>query len=125
MKRIFLCLIFMLNTNLALAQNEVAMSGVGTMSCQRFVEMTKDANGTSKEINTLVFTAWTQGYLSGKNRQLNEMGYKFVDIGSVVEWGALLTFACGNIAKAVNSEITLYTIIDKIFEEKFSKVEKR
>lgn len=119
---LMLCLI----SFVAIAQKEVVMTGAGTMTCKKYMDTLQSLPNGDKEIITGMFEGWIQGYLSGRNRQLDVLGYKSIDIGNVEQFGAMLTFACGNAVKRDAGNTPLFLIVDKVYEEAFdNKVKKK
>ncbi len=126
MKKSLAFVILCLSFSVVFAQKEVVMNGAGTMSCKKYMDTTQSVSGSDKELVTSMFESWIQGYLSGRNRQLDALGYKGVDIGHVEQLGAMLTFACGNAVKQGLGSTYLFIVIDKVFEEAFeNKVKKK
>ena len=126
MKKVLAFVMLCLSLSLANAQKEVVMNGAGTMSCKKYMDTTQSLSSGDKEIINGMFEGWIQGYLSGRNRQLDVLGYKSIDIGNVEQFGAMLTFACGNAVKQGAGNTPLFILVDKVYEEAFdSKVKKK
>jgi membrane protein DedA with SNARE-associated domain len=117
----FVVLMLSLSAATVFAQKEVVMTGAGTMSCKKYMDTMQSLSSSDKEIIAGMFEGWIQGYLSGRNRQLDVLSYKSVDIGNVEQLGAMLTFACGNAVKQGLGTTPLFIVVDKVFEEEFDK----
>lgn len=120
-------LVLCLSSIVAFAQKEVVMTGSGTMTCKKYMDTIQSLPSGDKEIITGMFEGWIQGYLSGKNRQLDMLGYKMVDIGNVEQFGAMLTFACSNAIKQGAGNTPLFYLVEKVYEDAFdtSKLKKK
>ena len=127
MKSFYTAILLFSFATFSYAQNEVVIIGAGTKTCQEYMDFTKNANTTNeKTVADGMFISWTQGYLSGKNRQLIELGRKPVEIGNIAELDAMITFICGNAVKqGSGKKIILFTVMDKILEEQFSNTLKK
>ncbi len=86
------------------------MTGAGAMSCKKYMETLQKLNSSEKEMINGMYESWIQGYLSGRNRQLDILGHKNIDIGNVEQFGAMLTFACTNLVSKV-WEILSYSFL--------------
>lgn len=125
MKKILTFVMLCMSLSLAFAQKEVVMTGAGTMSCKKYMDTIQSLSSSDKEIITGMFEGWIQGYLSGRNRQLDSLGYKSVDVGNVEQLGAMLTFACGNFSKQGLGTTPLFIVVDKVYEDAFDKLKKK
>jgi hypothetical protein len=118
---LMLCLISVL----AFAQKEVVMTGAGAMTCKKYMDTVQPLNNSEKEIITNMYEAWIQGYLTGRNRQLDLLGHKMIDIGNVEQFGAMISFACVNLVKQGAGGTPLFMLVDKVYEDAFSNTGKK
>lgn len=125
MKKIIVAFTLLLSVTSTFAQKEAVMIGAGTNTCKEYMEATQNVSENEKILATGMYVSWLQGYLSGKNRQLMELGYKAVNIGNVEEFGAMLTFTCANAVKQGKGSVRLFLVIDNAFEEDFKNKVKR
>jgi hypothetical protein len=126
MKKLFVGFMLCVSAVTVFAQKEAVYTGVGVYTCKQYVEKTQSNNGVEKELLIGMIESWLQGYLSGRNRQLDVLGYKPVNIDSVKQLGAMLTFACANVAKTELEALPIFMLIDKVYEENFaSRVQKK
>jgi len=119
MKKALIGFMLCLSVTATYAQKEIVMMGTGTMTCKKYMEWTQSMSGSEKEIVTSMFEDWIKGYLTGRNRQLDTLGYKMVDIGNVAQLGSMLTFACANAIKKDAGTMPIFVIVDKIYEDSF------
>ena len=115
------CLLFAISGVTAFAQNEIVMLGAGTTSCNKFLEALKSSPSNEKEMLKSMFETWVKGYLSGRNKQLDSLGYKKVDLGSVTQLGDVLVVTCDNAVKQGYGTMPVSIVVDKVFEEAFDK----
>ncbi len=125
MKKILITLSVCLSSTLAFAQKELVMTGAGAMSCKKYMETLQKLNSSEKEMINGMYESWIQGYLSGRNRQLDILGHKMIDIGNVEQFGAMLTFACTNLVKQGVGDTKLFLLVDRVYEDAFSNTEKK
>jgi hypothetical protein len=125
MKKILITLSVCLSSTLAFAQKEVVMTGAGSMTCKKYMDTVQPLNNNDKEIITNMYEAWIQGYLSGRNRQLDVLGQKMIDIGNVEQFGAMISFACVNLVKQGAGGTPLFMLVDKVYEDAFSSTGKK
>lgn len=102
------------------AQNETIVLGAGTRTCTLFLDDVRSSTEQDKEIILLGYETWVQGYLSGRNKQLDSIGYKQVDLVNVKQLGKLLTIACSEAIKQGYGNITVGLVIDKIFDKSYA-----
>lgn len=76
---------------------------------------------TDNETYELLYSTWVQGYISGRNKQLDSLGYKKVDLGSVTQLGDVLVVTCDNAVKQGYGTMPVSIVVDKVFEEAFDK----
>jgi hypothetical protein len=125
MKKILIALSVCLSSTLAFAQKEVVMTGAGAMTCKKYMDTVQPLNNSEKEIITNMYEAWIQGYLTGRNRQLDLLGHKMIDIGNVEQFGAMISFACVNLVKQGAGGTPLFMLVDKVYEDAFSSTGKK
>lgn len=121
MKKIITTFILTLLAFYANAENPILMLGAGTTSCDKFLEALKSFPSNEKEMLKSTFETWVKGYLSGRNKQLDRLGYKKVDLGSVTQLGDVLVVTCDNAVKQGYGTLPVSIVIDKVFEEAFDK----
>ncbi len=119
MKKALIGLMFCLFVTATFAQKEIVMMGTGTMTCKKYMEWTQSKSGVEKEIITPMVEEWIKGYLTGRNRQLDTLGYKMINIDNLAELGSMLNFACANAVKKDAGTIPIFVIVDRIYEDSF------
>ena len=125
MKKALIGFMFCFFVTATFAQKEIVMMGTGTMTCKKYMEWTQNKSGGEKEIVTTMVEEWIKGYLTGRNRQLDKLGYKMINIDNLAELGSMLTFACANAVKKDAGTMPIFLILDKIYEDSFDNVLKK
>ena len=115
------CLLIAISAVTSFAQSEIVTLGAGTTSCNKFLESLKSSPSNEKEMLKSMFETWVKGYLSGRNKQLDSLGYKQVDLGSVTQLSDVLVFTCNNAIKQGHGTLPVSIVIDKVFEEAYDK----
>lgn len=115
------CLLLVISSLTAFAQSEIVMLGAGTTSCNKLLESLKNSTTSEKEVLKSMFETWIKGYLSGRNKQLDSLGYKQVDLGSVTQLGDVIVITCNNAVKQGYGTLPVSIVVDKVFEEAFDK----
>ena len=117
----FIALFISLSALNAYAQSDIVMLGAGTTSCNKFLDTFKSGPSKEKEMLKSMFETWIKGYLSGRNKQLDSLGYSQVDLGNVTQLGDVLVISCSNAIKQGYGTLPVSIVIDKVFEEAFDK----
>lgn len=119
MKKALLGFMFCLFGTATYAQKEIVMMGTGTMTCKAYMEWTQSKSSVEKELITPMVEQWIKGYLTGRNRQLDTLGHRMINIDNLSELGSMLTFACANAVKKDAGMVPIFVIVDKIYEDSF------
>ena len=107
------------------AQNEIVVLGAGTRSCSQLLDDVRNSSEQNKELVLIAYETWVQGYLSGRNKQLDSIGYKQVDLANAKQLGSLLTVACNEALKQGYGNIPVGLVVDKIFDKSYESKKRK
>lgn len=113
--------IFLIYSCHLLAEQKTVIVGAGTSTCKQFLESFNNGNIEEENPIRTGFVSWAQGYVSGRNKQLDSFDYKMKLIPGSDEYWNILIYGCKK-AKAQNQdEILLSSMLDQLFSDVFSK----
>lgn len=113
--------IFLIYSCHLLAEQKTVIVGAGTSTCKQFLESFNNGNIEEENPIRTGFVSWAQGYVSGRNKQLDSFDYKMKLIPGSDEYWNILIYGCKK-AKAQNQdEILLSIMLDQLFSDVFSK----
>ena len=104
-----------------MAEQKIVIIGDGTVTCNQFLETVN--NGKIDEDNParIGFVSWAQGYVSGRNKQLESFDYKMKLLPGSDEYWNILIFGCKKAQAQNQEEISLSMMLDNLFSDVFSK----
>ena len=114
----FIFLIYCCNV---LAQQKTVMVGAGTATCKQFLESINNGNIDEDNPKKIGFVSWAQGYISGRNKQLEKFDYKMKLIPGEQAYWNILVYGCQKAKAQNNEEMLLSTMLDDLFSEVFGK----
>ena len=120
MKKLLLLLLLFGALNVK-AQNEVVVLGAGTRTCSQLLDDVRNSSEQDKEVILLAYATWVQGYLSGRNKQLDSLGYKRIDLANLTKLSELLVISCKDAVNQGYGIITVDLVIDKLFDKFYVK----
>jgi len=113
--------IFLIYSCHLLAEQKTVIVGAGSSTCKQFLESFNNGNIEEENPIRTGFVSWAQGYVSGRNKQLDSFDYKMKLIPGPDEYWNILIYGCKK-AKAQNQdEILLSSMLDQLFSDVFSK----
>ena len=119
--RKFICFIFLIyNCNLY-AEQKTVMVGAGTTTCQQFLAFIQNGNMEEDNPTRIGFVSWAQGYVSGRNKQLDLFDYKMKLIPGEQEYWNILVYGCKKAQAQNNEDISLSKMLDNLFSDVFGK----
>jgi len=119
--RKFICFIFLIyNCNLY-AEQKTVMVGAGTTTCQQFLAFIQNGNMEEDNPTRIGFMSWAQGYVSGRNKQLDLFDYKMKLIPGEQEYWNILVYGCKKAQAQNNEDISLSKMLDNLFSDVFGK----
>ena len=114
----FIFLIYCCNV---FAVKKTVLVGAGTATCKQFLESIQHGNIDEENFTKTGFVSWAQGYISGRNKQLEHFDYKMKLIPGEHEYLNILIFGCRKAKAQNNEEIPLSTMLDDLFSDVFGK----
>lgn len=118
MKKIIISAFLSICSLTAVAENQIALLGVGGKSCDEFLNALKTEDG---EMIKIIFQSWAQGYVTGRNRQLLSMGYKQKNLSNLEKLTDAIIFSCDKAMKQGKGSVWVSIVIDKMIEQEFEK----
>jgi len=120
MRKVIYFIFLMYSCNL-IAEQKIVIIGPGTATCSQFLEAVN--NGKIGEDNParIGFVSWAQGYISGRNKQLDSFDYKMKLLPGADEYWNILIFGCKKAETQNQIEIPLSNMLDNLFSDVFSK----
>ena len=120
MRNVIYFIFLMYSCNL-IAEQKIVIIGPGTATCSQFLEAVN--NGKIDEDNParIGFVSWAQGYVSGRNKQLESFDYKMKLLPGSDEYWNILIFGCKKAKTQNQEEISLSMMLDNLFSDVFSK----
>ena len=123
MKKTIAALALCTSTFYANAQKPIFAIGAGAKTCAEYLDVVKSGSELDKELLVTVFDSWIQGYLSGRNVQLDSLKYKSVDLSKAENLGTTAIVLCKRATEQGRGDIPVGVVIGKVFQEAFdSKV---
>ena len=102
-----------------MAEQKNVMVGAGKLTCNQFLETVNHGDIDDENPVKIKFVSWAQGYISGRNKQLDSFDYKMKLIPGSDEYWNILIFGCKK-AKAHNEEdLSLSVMLDHLFSDVF------
>jgi hypothetical protein len=114
-------IIFLIYSCNVFAEQKTVIVGAGTSTCKQFLESIQEGTLEEENPTRTAFVSWAQGYVSGRNKQLEYFEYKMKLIPSQSEYWNILTFGCRKAKSLNNEEMQLSTMLDQLFSDVFSK----
>ena len=113
-------LFFLLYASNVMAEQKNVMVGAGKLTCNQFLETVNHGDIDDENPVKIKFVSWAQGYISGRNKQLDSFDYKMKLIPGSDEYWNILIFGCKK-AKAHNEEdLSLSVMLDHLFSDVFN-----
>jgi len=103
------------------AEQKTVMVGAGTTTCQQFLAAIQNGNIEEDNPTRTGFVSWAQGYVSGRNKQLDHFDYKMKLIPGEQEYWNILMFGCKKAQAQHNEEMLLSSMLDQLFSDVFGK----
>ena len=97
------------------------MVGAGTTTCQQFLAFIQNGNMEEDNPTRIGFMSWAQGYVSGRNKQLDLFDYKMKLIPGEQEYWNILVYGCKKAQAQNNEDISLSKMLDNLFSDVFGK----
>lgn len=121
MKKIITTFILSLLAFYANAEKPILLLGAGSRTCNQYIE---DLIKTNNETYELLYSTWVQGYISGRNSQLELMKYKAVNLDPTIKISSMLQKYCLDTKNIGSGDVLLVTIADAIFKKEFEQKNK-
>lgn len=121
MKKIITTFILSLLAFYANAEKPILLLGAGGRTCNQYIE---DLIKTNNETNELLYSTWVQGYICGRNSQLELMKYKAVNLDPTIKISSMLQKYCLDTKNIGSGDVLLVTIADVIFKKEFEQKNK-
>ncbi len=116
-----ICLIFLIYCCNLYAENKTVLVGAGKATCRQFLESIQNGNLDEENPTRIAFVSWAQGYVSGRNKQLEHFDYKMKLIPGEQEYLNILVYGCKKAQTQNNEEILLSSMLDQLFSDVFGK----
>ena len=119
MKKIIATFALSLLTLCTNAENSILLLGAGSRTCNQYIE--DITFKTNNETYELLYSTWVQGYISGRNSQLELMKYKAVNLDPTIKISSVLQKYCLDTKNIGAGDVLLVTIADAIFKKEFEQ----
>ncbi len=104
-----------------MAEQKIVIIGAGTVTCNQFLETVNNGKIEEDNLARIRFVSWAQGYVSGRNKQLESFDYKMKLLPGADEYSNILIFGCKKAKTQNQEEISLSMMLDNLFSDVFSK----